>query len=317
MKQHSYNYKKSAIKYYKIIKSFRKVCKIYGCSKSSLQRWIKRLNNKNLERKKRKNKYIISEKEKDFIKEYIKNNPNTTVEIIKNEINKKFKQNYNYSKIYNLIKELKISYKKLRLKYFPKKGNEKEELCIFYKYFINENINNIISLDETAIYVNMIKTYGYSKKGKRAYYKTSIYPYKKYNLLCAIKNNKIIGSEIYETSLDKEKFILFIDKYIKNQYINNILLMDNAKFHHNKDVKEYIKNINNKILYTIRYHPENNPIENFFNQIKHYIKLKSPTNLEDIKKELVNIYKTKIKEKHLNNYFNHVKMRGLVYLKKC
>ena len=276
-----YNYKKSAIKYYKIIKSFRKVCKIYGCSKSSLQRWIKRLNNKNLERKKRKNKYIISEKEKDF------------------------------------IKELKISYKKLRLKYFPKKGNEKEELCIFYKYFINENINNIISLDETAIYVNMIKTYGYSKKGKRAYYKTSIYPYKKYNLLCAIKNNKIIGSEIYETSLDKEKFILFIDKYIKNQYINNILLMDNAKFHHNKDVKEYIKNINNKILYTIRYHPENNPIENFFNQIKHYIKLKSPTNLEDIKKELVNIYKTKIKEKHLNNYFNHVKMRGLVYLKKC
>ena len=72
--------------------------------------------------------------------------------------------------------------------------------------------------------------------------------------------------------------------------------MDNAKFHHNKDVKEYIKNINNKILYKIRYHPENNPIENFFNKIKHYIKLKSPTNLEDIKKELVNIYKTKIKE---------------------
>jgi hypothetical protein len=42
------------------------------------------------------------------------------------------------------------------------------------------------------------------------------------------------------------------------------------------NVKDFIINSNNNYLYTVRYHSENNPIENFFNQLKHYIKLKSP-----------------------------------------
>jgi transposase len=46
------------------------------------------------------------------------------------------------------------------------------------------------------------------------------------------------------------------------------MLLDNTKFHHNKNVKDFIINSNNNFLYTVRYHSENNPIENFFNQMK-------------------------------------------------
>ncbi len=318
MTHHSIDYKIHAIKYYKKHKSFRKTCSIFGCSKSSLQRWLNKYRNtKSLKRKKRIEKVVIPEEEKLFVKDFVKDHPNITVQIITKEVNKMFNKKYHYLKIYYLLKELKISYKKLRLKYFPKKGNEKEELCEFYKSLLKEDVNNIISLDETAIYINMIKDYGYSKKGRRAYYKTSTYPFKKYNLLCAIKNNKIIGAELYDSALDKEKFKLFLEKFVKNKYENHVLLMDNAKFHHNKEVKDYIRSINNRILYTIRYHAENNPIENFFNQLKHYIKLKSPENLEEIEETIVEIFENKIKRHHLENYFKHTFMRGKEFIKKC
>jgi hypothetical protein len=39
-----------------------------------------------------------------------------------------------------IIKKLRISYKISRLKYFPKKANEKNELCLFYKVLLKNKI---------------------------------------------------------------------------------------------------------------------------------------------------------------------------------
>jgi len=72
MKHHSIDYKLSAIKYYKKIGSFRKTCDIFECSKTSLQRWVKKYDNtKNISRKKRELKIVFTNEEKLFIKEYI------------------------------------------------------------------------------------------------------------------------------------------------------------------------------------------------------------------------------------------------------
>ena len=318
MKHHSNDYKLSAIKYYNKIKSIRKTCDIFNCSKSSLQRWIiKYKSTKSFNRKLREKKNIFTNEELIFIKNYVKNYPNITIKILTKIINKKFNKNYHYLSIYYLVKKLRISYKILRLKYFPKKGNEKNELCLFYKDLLKNKIDNIISIDETGIYINMTRERGYSNIGKRAVVKTDIYPYKKYNFLCAIKYGKIIGYEIYKEAIDKDKFIDFLNKNIKNKYKNHLLLLDNAKFHHNKNVKDFIINSNNNFLYTVRYHSENNPIENFFNQMKHYIKLKSPQTLEEIEESIKYIVNNNIKVEHLENYFKHVFIRGNHFIKKC
>ena len=119
---------------------------------------------------------------------------------------------------------------------------------------------------------------------------------------------KIIGYEIYKEVIDK--FIDFLNKNIKNH-----LLLDNAKFHHNKNVKDFIINSNNNFLYKVRYYSENNPIENFFNQMKHYIKLKSPQTLEEIEDSIKYIVNNNIKVEHLENYFKHVFIRGNNFIK--
>jgi len=51
--------------------------------------------------------------------------------------------------------------------------------------------------------------------------------------------------------------------------------------------------------------PETNSIEEFFSQLKHYIKKESPNTYEDIYNVISNILKKKITKEHLTNYLKH------------
>jgi transposase len=247
MKYHSIDYKLTAIKYYKKFGSFRKTSDIFECSKTSLQRWVKKYDDtKNISRKKKELKIVFTNEEKLFIKEYIKKYPNITLKLLTKIFNKKFNKEYHYLSIYYLLKEIKISYKILRKKYFPEKGDDKQELCKYWKELLKYNMKDIISIDESAIYVNTTKERGYSKKGTKAILKTDIYPYKKFNLLLGITYGKIVRFELYKEPIRKEQLINFIYKYILNKYKKKVIILDNTKFHHNKDVKEKIKESKNK-----------------------------------------------------------------------
>lgn len=253
---HSIDYKTTAVKYYLDNQSYRKTCEIFKCSKTSLNRWVEKYNKtNNLERKQSKKKIIFNEEQKKFIKQHIKEHPNVILKQLAKETNKKFKTTFNYVDIHRLLtKELNITYKKLRHRYFPPTGNEKEELKEFYKILVKHSKDKIISIDETAIYVNMVREHGRNDKGRRAYYNTCLYPYKKYNCLCAIKYGKVVGIKIYEETggINKEKFINFINEFIENKYKNHIILLDNAIFHKSKEVKTKIEDTENNYLYSIR-----------------------------------------------------------------
>lgn len=179
---------------------------------------------------------------------------------------------------------------------------------MFYKNLKKYNYKKTISLDETSIYLNMTLTYGRSKSGTRVIKKTHKYPFKRYNLLVAIKYNKVIGWVLYENlkgGVKKEQLIEFYNKFIKDKYKNHLILMDNARPHKSLLLRKLIKDTGNHLLYTVSYNPQTNPIEEFFSQLKHYIRKKSPQDYKEISKEIKNIIKTKIKKNHLKNYFKH------------
>jgi len=303
-----------------IYKNFIFINDIFECSKSSLNRWVVKYNNtNNINRKINKKKVIFTGEQKEFIKKHTLKHPNITLKHLAKEINKKFKTTFNYVDIHRLLtKQLNITYKKLRKRYFPSKGDEKKELKEFYKILIKHKKDKIISIDETSIYVNMVREHGRNTKGRRAYYNTNMYPYKKYNCLCAIKYGKIIGIKIYEDTggINKEKFMKFIDDFIKNKYKNHTILLDNAIFHKSKEVKTKIEETKNNYLYCIRYRPNTNPIEGFFNQLKHYLKLKSPQTYQEIISEIKNIIKNNVKKENLKNYFNYLFLRANDFLTK-
>jgi len=72
-----------------------------------------------------------------------------------------------------------------------------------------------------------------------------------------------------------------------------------------KIIRQIIEESNNDLLYSVPYHPETNTIEEFFSQLKHYIKKESPNTYEDIERVIKDIITTKIKREHLTNYLKH------------
>jgi len=82
--------------------------------------------------------------------------------------------------------------------------------------------------------------------------------------------------------------------------------MDNARFHKSQSVTENIKKSNNTIIFSLAYNPSLNPIENFFSQLKNYVRSKSPDSYEDLKNQIHKIIIKKIKKHHINNYFNYL-----------
>jgi len=165
----------------------------------------------------------------------------------------------------------------------------------------------------------MTKHLGRCEKGRKCYKTVHKYPFVKFNFVCAIKYGKIIGYKLYEKDkggIDNIKFSQFYNDFIKNKYEDNLLILDNARFHKSKDVVDNIIKSKNKIIYSLPYNPTCNPIENLFSQLKSYVKNKSPDNFEELKSTIDNIIKYKISKDHLKNYFNYLFTQANDYINK-
>jgi transposase len=70
------------------------------------------------------------------------------------------------------------------------------------------------------------------------------------------------------SGIDAVKFNDFYNNYIKNKYEDHLIILDNARFHKSKDVINNIKGSKNKVIFSLLYNPNLNPIENLFSQLK-------------------------------------------------
>ena len=312
-KHHTEDYKLSAVLYYlSHDKNLRDTCEIFNCKFQSLARWIERYEKQgSVKRKDRDTKNLkITNEIEIFVKDHVKKYPTTILWELSKLVNDKFKVELSDSSIHNILSNHSITRKRVRSKYYPEKvvGQEQADIAEFYKKLNKFKYNKTICLDETSIYLNMVLPYGRSKSGTRVIKKTNIYPYKRYNCLCAISAKKVIGCILYEDlkgGVKTDNILEFYNKFIKDKYKEHLIIMDNAVIHKSKKIKELIESTDNKLLYSVPYHPETNAIEEFFSQLKHYIKKKSPNTYEDIVTVIKDTIKNKITKEHLTNYLKH------------
>ena len=210
-----------------------------------------------------------------------------------------------------LLRDNDKTRKRLRKRHEPKlyrgkERNHKGEVQEYLKEARKYDLDKIICLDETAIYANLHPSYARCDIGKRCYIKSDDNKvFTHYSLLVAITNKKTIGWTIYEKgAVNAERLIEFINEFIKGKYEDNLVIMDNAMFHKSPEVKKAIADSKNTIQYTVPYYPRSNPIEQYFSQMKHYLKKESPVSFADIKK-VVEKSIAKVKEQNYNNYFLH------------
>jgi transposase len=238
--------------------------------------------NKNVERKSRKlGSYKIKKEHIKFIKDTLKNNNDIHIKILYELLKNKF-PNLDISRqyIHDLIRDNNITRKRATFEHFPKtyRGeprDEKAELKAFFKEIKKFNLDDIISIDETSVFT-------------------------KYSLVVGITNKKCIDYKLYQKgAVNSERFDEFIKEICKNVK-NKLIILDNGQIHKKESTRKIIKDSGNFLLYTCPYHPRLNTIEQFFSQMKHYLKLYKSKNFEELKLNLIKSIKNIKKEHKLN-----------------
>ena len=140
-----------------------------------------------------------------------------------------------------------------------------------------------------------------------------------YYVQLIIKN---VCANLYkEGGMTKERFVEFLEENIFNKYKykDNLIVLDNAGSHNNQYVKDAILKSGNKYLFSVPYNPKTNRcIEEYFNQIKYYLKLnKKILKYDELKEEVKRAIKN-VKKENYKNYFNNAynKDAYIDYVKK-
>lgn len=310
-KQSSEDLKLKAIKYYKKVKNYAEVCRIFECSERSLKRWIERYEETNSVKKKsrKQGSYKIKKEHIKFIKEILKTKNDIYIKVLHQMLINKF-SNLKVTRqyIHDVIRDNNITRKRTTFEHFPKtlRGqprDEKAELDKFFKVISKFKLDDIISIDETSVSTSLNFNYCRNYLGKRCIIKTDDNAlFTKYSLVVAINNKKCIDYKLYEKgAVNSSRFDEFI-KDVCSKYKNKLIILDNGQIHKKDSTKQIIKESGNYLLYTIPYHPRLNSIEQFFNQIKHYLKLYQAKNFSELKVNLKKAIKN-IKEESYKNYF--------------
>ena len=125
---------------------------------------------------------------------------------------------------------------------------------------------------------------------------------KRYTIISAINEKKIVHYEIIKNSANAIDFKNFIINLVNKGINNKYLLLDNARIHHATIIKDYIKDTNNKLLFNVPYTPEFNPIEHVFARIKNILRLKNNNSVCRLLKNIKNAFNS-ITSAELTNYY--------------
>jgi len=330
IKHKTEDFKVSAVQYYlKNKDKYRKTCKIFGCTKSSLQRWVNRYKTEgNLQRHNRKPiSYKITKPQVKTAIQILKSNEQITMNDLTLHMRDKFKEfDITPQHLGSVLRNNNQTRKRTRHHHFPSKRrniptNQSKEMEDFYNSVKKYTLDKIITLDETSVGAGLMPTYSRCYLGKRCILKTDDnFLFKKFTLLVAISNSKYVGYELYEKGgMTQERLLEFFKKHIFGKYKNNLIIMDNAKSHNNQLIKEEIKKNGNEVLFAVPYSPvTNTTIESYFNQVKG--NLKKQRNVKNFEQLSNNIKEAiqQVKPSNYKNYFEYAYglKKGMEYTRK-
>ena len=243
-----------------------------------------------------------------FIMDTIRRNPIITVKTIKFKILELFGVELHKSTIYSVLKHNKFTYKCTKKNTNPNSIEEQRLQLQRVKSVIDYvNIDNIVSIDETSIELSSKPSRGWSLKGTKCNIRDSGKKIikKKYSLVMAVSNSKIIDFHIKKKSIKGKDYLKFLKKLKRRDPNgNNTYLMDNCTAHRSNDLMQYYKEQKMHVLFNVPYHSETNPIETVFSILKNTLNRTKNDTYEDIVNVLRN-FRTTITEEKLSNIFNY------------
>jgi transposase len=163
--------------------------------------------------------------------------------------------------------------------------------------------SNFIFIDECGANLRMESSYARAEGSKRIKMPCPFNRGPKLSIIGGISTKKIEAALYGEWSTDGEIFFTFIEKQLVPQLeAENIVVMDNVKFHLQERVRKAIESEGAKAIFLPPYSPDFSPIEKMWSKIKNTLpKLKART-LKEFHKAIRIAFK-EVSESDLINWF--------------
>lgn len=292
-------FNKALVHYLHFHRSLRKVSSVYGCAPSTLCRWVKKHVAGHVPTPKKRSRKTILDQIESEIGRCIEENPFQRLEDIVCHLRGKGVE-VSRSSVHRALRKAAFTRKRVAAKYCPKYPTKEEAM----KYLSNlTSDKEVISVDESSVYMEARPLYGYSKKGTRLQ-KQMKKPLRgnRITLILAISNKRgVIHHEMIKGSGNSKIFSEFIRRIDAPR--DACILLDNVRFHHSKCVKDVASEKGFRLAYTPPYQPDFNPVENAFSVLKSHTRRFDDSVSDAL--SLLTLQKIQAFFSHAINFINH------------
>lgn len=152
------------------------------------------------------------------------------------------------------------------------------DLRDFYLHNLSEfKSYHLIYVDESGCDKRVgFRRTGWSPLGLTPLQVSKFHRDQRFQILPAYAQDGIVLSRVFQGSTDAAVFEDFIEQLLKHcgrwPEPRSVIVMDNASFHHSDRLKEMCTDAGVKLIYLPPYSPDLNPIEEFFSELKAFIR---------------------------------------------
>src|SRR5829696_5858971 len=142
----------------------------------------------------------------------------------------------------------------------------------------------LVFLDESGVTTKMARTHARAPRGHRAYGVIPLGSWQRLTVIGALACDGLVATMSIEASTSTPVLLAYLEQVLvpalKRTKPDAILVMDNLRPHHAKEVREMLARAGIGLLYLPRYSPEFNPIEHAWAKMKERLKAKAARSLE-------------------------------------
>lgn len=152
------------------------------------------------------------------------------------------------------------------------------DLRDFYLHNLSEfHSYHLVYIDESGCDNRIgFRRTGWSPLGVTPIQITRLRRDQRHQILPAYTQDGILFARVFSGSTDTTVFEDFVEQLLRHcgrwPEPKSVLIMDNASFHHSAKIEQLCKDAGVKLLYLLPYSPDLNPIEEFFAELKMFIK---------------------------------------------
>lgn len=138
----------------------------------------------------------------------------------------------------------------------------------------NISEENIAYVDESGVDTYLYREYAYAPRGEVIYGQISGKKFQRTNIVAAKLGNKIIAPMQYKGTTNAPLFETWFEQWLLPCLSEgNVIVMDNASFHRKRKLFDIAAKHNITLIFLSPYSPELNPIEKFWANLKHWLKM--------------------------------------------